>query len=330
MEHTKDKIREFLNKGYGIKRIAKLLIKNPSTIRQHVKELNAQGVKTESRYKKAVPQETEGVGMRSRSMREPKLPMELSTTDQNQPMTIFIDRCHDISIKYPLVNKGQFKIATSILDFPKEIKEGWVSASCGTWQEVKLNNNSYWQRKIKGYYLKYTKKNLIIHVPEVWAKTSKEAIEKAKELSKNFLVNHKGLFTGLLIGGLDYEGKIISQHHAIVKHPVAKMFKDAKESYRDDRLMIDASNNVPELEFIHSKEAEADHKKYTDFANDVIRNNPPNLSQLTAHLIEIDKRLELIAQAQLNTSKTLDIVLKLNTPRMVEETDNIKRPYYMG
>lgn len=298
--NTKRDVAELLAKGLSLRMIASRLHKSVSTIAQHKKELRGR-----------LPQETEVFGSSSRSTPGVKFTPQVTSSQNRTPATtIFSDRAHDISLKYNLIHKGQFK------------------SNLKAWKQIKLKNVTLYGKYIAGWYVRYTGKSLILNVPNIWATTSEEAIGRAKELSIQFLQRNAESFEGLLIGGIDYKCEVISQHHAIVEHPIAKEFKQANQSYRDDRIMIDASNDTPELEFIHSKEGQKDHKKYTEFANDIIRNDSPKLSELTEQLKEIDVRISTLVQTQINTQRQLETFIKINTPS--QPTVTLDKVDYFG
>ena len=111
-------------------------------------------------------------------------------------------------------------------------------------------------------------------------------------------------------------------------YPLAVEFKKENKSYRDDRIMIDASNNNPELETIHPQHAMEDWTIYAKHITDTVKNNPPTLTELTKQLVEVDKRIAVLVDTQVNTQRQLEMFIKANTPKDIKI--DLGKPDYYG
>ncbi len=71
-------------------------------------------------------------------------------------------------------------------------------------------------------------------------------------------------------------GAVQINHLAFQNHPLANIFKEHNVQYKSDRIEIDHSHGIPELETVHKKTAVQDMDKILDYEK-IIRNEKPDV-----------------------------------------------------
>jgi len=87
------------------------------------------------------------------------------------------------------------------------------------------------------------------------------ALEKVVEILADLMTKYKPLQLGYPERVVD----IITQHHAINNKQIREFIQEFQIKYKDDRIQVDCSKGVPEIEFIHPVHAQGDFRKVIDF-----------------------------------------------------------------
>ena len=152
---------------------------------------------------------------------------------------------------------GTFKLVLAYKDF-SEVKNKYIKISNGKYDGFRLDFNEC-------VIIFYTPLKITYYLPCVYGDSISELYTEAYE---KFIVPLKTyletLFPSLKID--QYEiASICINHLALLNHPLAETFKKFNVQYASDRLEIDHSNVIPELETVHKETSVQDMDKILDY-----------------------------------------------------------------
>jgi DNA-binding MarR family transcriptional regulator len=111
----------------------------------------------------------------------------------------------------------------------------------------------------------YSPKTLMFYLPDIYADTIEQIYADAYEKYVLILESYlKQLFPNLKINTYEIASVTIN-HLAYTEHPLAQLFNELNVQYASDRLEIDHSHGVPELETIHKDYAVQDMDLVLEF-----------------------------------------------------------------
>lgn len=111
----------------------------------------------------------------------------------------------------------------------------------------------------------YSPTKIVFYLPDVYGE---EISEIYVRLYEDYIVPLKGyleqIFEGLFVD--EYEiASVTINHLAFMNHPLANCFQEFKFRYSSDRIEVDHSHGVPELETVHKKYSVEDMDKIIDY-----------------------------------------------------------------
>jgi hypothetical protein len=113
----------------------------------------------------------------------------------------------------------------------------------------------------------YSPNKICYYLPDVYGDSISEIYAEAYEQYilplKNYL---EQMFLTLQINQYEIVSVTIN-HIALLNHPLAKIFKEFNVRYESDRIEVDHSHGVPELETVHKKHSVEDMNKILDYEN---------------------------------------------------------------
>jgi len=117
----------------------------------------------------------------------------------------------------------------------------------------------------------YSPTKICFYLPDVYSNSIEEIYAEAYD---NYISPLKGyleqMFQGLQINQYEIASVQIN-HLAYQNHPLAEIFREFNVQYKSDRIEVDHSHGVPELETIHKKHSTEDMDKVLDYEKVVRR-----------------------------------------------------------
>jgi hypothetical protein len=111
----------------------------------------------------------------------------------------------------------------------------------------------------------YTPTKILFYLPDIYIDEIPEVYVAAYE---EYIAPLQGyleeLFPGIKISNYDL-ATITINHLAYMKHPLAECFNQFKVRYVSNRIEIDCSHNIPELETVHKKHSVEDMDKILEY-----------------------------------------------------------------
>lgn len=309
---TKKKVLRLLSEGGNAHSISRRIGRRRSTIIQHLQELENYGLTIKEGYLwKATP-----IGIGYLGGRFPLAMCErkgVGTTDWLQ------DRAHNIKIKFPVLTKPNYNWA------------GWKAND-------KIKNNVFYTRRFGEIVTTYTGASFIFQLPMLRFKDSETAIAEAGRIGIELARKYELEIYGLRLGEPNVKAQLISQHHAVPNEPYAKFLAKHGISYRDEMIDFDASKGSPELEFTDKEKSHLHHKHYINFVKDFSKQEVPKMSDIAkmlskteTEILSTQKQIQVLAQAQLNTTLNLKNVIDLLKPAEHKTVEKLgEKPSYFG
>lgn len=131
--------------------------------------------------------------------------------------------------------------------------------------------------------------------------------------------------------------KRVKAHYADINNSLAKLAikknQIVKINGQDGKvwLLIDNSNDNPELETTHPQDSMHDMQETVGpFFNDLRNNNPPRNSELANFIEKTQTQIQELTQSQIYTQKQLQQLLTILTPNQKEEVRKIEKLDYFG
>jgi hypothetical protein len=158
-------------------------------------------------------------------------------------------RAHKIS--------GKFILKEPYRDF-EEVRDKYIKISNGKYFGFKL--------EVKDCtILFYTSNKICFILSSVYGDSIEEIFASAYETYIHPLKNHlEQIFESLKINNYEI-ASIQMNHFALQHHPLAEVFKEFNVNYSSDRLEVDHSHGVAELETVHKKHSVEDMDKILDY-----------------------------------------------------------------
>jgi len=173
-----------------------------------------------------------------------------------------------------IIRTHNMRFKSKIVRAPEQLQEKLLKSN---WVEHFPNNWTGYRKRIFNCYVLFTPKNVQYILPEIYARTSEQAIDSAVKLVLNIKESLEDEFKGFVLGKPEEVTTLMNQHYANQFDPLAlehwkyKQTNNVTLTYKSDRLNIDFSKGVPELETVHKVHAKDDINKITKFYEDMIR-----------------------------------------------------------
>lgn len=139
-----------------------------------------------------------------------------------------------------------------------------------TWLSVPVKNwTKYLCYSLEGVTVEVTPRFVIFHVHEIFARDSDEGMGIAFKVvgsAVRWLANE---FQGLILGEPYCNARVVTQHHALVEHPLAKKFP-SDFNVQLSRMGFDHSRGVGELEAFDGKYSQDDAMKVMEFTDKLV------------------------------------------------------------
>lgn len=224
-----------------------------------------------------------------------------------------------------------FSVIMKILRLPTQLEKKLLNHN---WIEYNPKNWRAYKKKIEGLYVLWTPKTVQIPAIEVYANTISQAYSEALQRVLLIKQHLEEDYKGLLLGQPEELAYIASQHVAKLYDPLAVSAKLAGYKYKSNRLHIDESKGIPELETVHKIYAKDDMYKITEMYEDIIRGNSiKNISYTLAQLANLQEtqtnQMGMFARAMSEHVKLVQALRKnaevMNHQLAVLEETNFKR-----
>lgn len=203
------------------------------------------------------------------------------------------DRAHNIKVKFMIEEK------------PSDI-EGYLT---GWKKNDKMRNNVFFSKKFGGATVTYTGKSLIFQLPVFKNSSPEMALASAGHLAMQLKQKYEREIPGLSLGKYTTNAQVISQHHAIVGDPFARMCKDMGITFQDDYIDIDASaNNIAEIEFKDKEKGHVHAQNYIEHVKDVILNDVPKMSEIAETMKNIAGKIQESQEVNHDTAVGLNVL----------------------
>lgn len=204
----------------------------------------------------------------------------------------------------------------------------------GNWVAFYPKNRVAYKRRELGCMVIFNPRSVQFMPPEVYAASEAAAFEEALRLVlqvKELLETDE--FPGLVLGDPSQVARVYQQHYARPFDPLAnEYYKNSlktgvQTTYRSERLAVDLSPGLPELETVHRVHAKDDLRKITEFYEQMVRgalswNDLEALRlQLPEWMGDVMQRLDVLAKGELGR----DEVLSHLTGAVVNLTGNLDR-----
>ena len=177
----------------------------------------------------------------------------LNLSPQESPMKI---RAHNMFFKVKIIRKPA--------NLDRRLKEA-------NWIEFYPRNYRAWRKKTEKASLVFKPNVLEIYLGDIYAATQQEAMSKAIKTVLEIIEELEHIYPGLKLAKPEEVARIEKQHFAIQNDPLATLYVQQGKSYRSDRIHIDHSKGIPELETVHKLHASEDVHKITQFYEELIR-----------------------------------------------------------
>jgi len=269
----KYKVLELLSKGGNPHSISREVGRKRSTIIEHLQGLEKLGLAIKGEYLWSITREGKDyLGGRLNLVGYERNGVDVTNWLQ--------DRCHNIKIKYEVIEKPSNRM--------------WLTS----WSKnSKIKNNVFYTKRFGEIVTTFTGKSLIFQLPILKYKNSEIAVAEAGRISIALKDKYEYEIVGLKLGQREVTAQLITQHHAIPQEPYAKFCSKHGISYKDDYIDIDASD-TPELEFTDKDNAHLHHNRYIKQVTDIILNNPPTNSELNNRHEQLLKAVEGLVQVE--------------------------------
>lgn len=225
------------------KEISKILHKSESNISEHLNKMVKLGYLTDSKDLTAKGRDAVSVF--------------LWGYEKNQGKDIDI-RSHSLTFKARIIRFGS--------DFESRIKE------FGSWVCDPLKNWKRYRKEFEGgVKVHITPKSVLFYLPELLGYTPEGIMRKAVELANKIKLSLESDFKGLVIGTPEVIYEVQASHLALRWDWFAKLCSSKNVGFKSDRLVVDHSKGVPELEAINKDYSRDDLRSIMDFYEDLVR-----------------------------------------------------------
>lgn len=218
-------------------------------------------------------------------------PFELTERGKNR-ISIFLTRGVDFAGN---VRGHRFGFVCKILRAPKDLR---VRLEKGGWVVFYPKNREAHKNRLWGCTVIFNPRSVQFMPPEVYASSGDAAFDEAYRLVLKVREHLNSEYPGLVLGP---DTAIYGQEYARMFDPLAMEYlkTSLKEgvnlTYKSDRLAIDLSKKLPELETIHKAHSKDDLRKITEFYEDLVRTDfkIKNVETIEEGLLQFTKQLEL-------------------------------------
>jgi len=198
-------------------------------------------------------------------------------------------RAHDLFFVVDILKKPR--------SFERRLKQN-------NWIAFYPANYRAWRKKIAKANLVFKPRVLEIYLADIYAPTPQKATAEAIKLVLEIIEELEEEYPGLRLGRPTEVARLVKQHYAIEYDPLAILFHTQGRSYRSERIHIDHSKGIPELEVVHNLHAGEDICKIVRFYEEIIREGDFSLKDL--------KELQLMAiQNQIEIQNTLKVIISV-------------------
>jgi len=240
-------------------------------------------------------------------------------------------RSHYLVLKSAIIREAR--------EWAKQAQESWIISHPKNWIEYRKNIFDIMVVKTPNFFFYFFPER----IDDDGFSNVDSFIGKANQLKK-FLEEE---YQGLVLGSPEKVYSIQSQHHAILYDDLAMEYAKTSQkegykiNYQSDRIHIDQSKGIPELETVNKAYALEDLNKLTQSKEDIIR-SPLSFAELVSIVGKIAQaqergqhQLTETATALNATAKLVEISVKLQSqptaPSPQEEPESKpKRPDYVG
>jgi len=196
-------------------------------------------------------------------------------------------RAHDLFFVVDILRKPR--------SFEKRLKQH-------NWIAFYPANYRAWKKKIAKANLIFKPNVLEIYLADIYAPTPQNATAEAIKTVLEIIEQLEQDYPGLRLGKPQEVARLEKQHIAIQHDPLAVLYAQEGKSYRSERIHIDHSHGVPELETVHKTLAGEDIHKITRFYEELVRERDFSIRDL--------KELQLMAiQSQMELKKSLETLI---------------------
>ncbi len=275
-------------------KIAEIVNKSKSTVSEHISKLIRKGYLT-------IDKQLTSKGKRACSV--------FLRGYEKQNRRVIKIRAHDLAFRAPIVRLG------SVNDRIK---------SQGNWVETNLKN---WTKFIRhfsdGVKVHVTPKSVLFYLPELIGSQPETVFNEALSIVLNYSKFLESEFPGLRLGKPDVIAEVQSNHLAIEMDVFARLCAEHGITFNGERLTVDHSKGVPELEATHKDFARDDLRTIFDFYQELVEGSTSwydvdkelkGEGVILKTLKELSKRINFIKERQdaILNALGLDRVVNLN------------------
>lgn len=295
-------------KGMNVRQIGREIGRHKSTVQQHLKELQELKLVYKSGYFWCVSD----VGKKYLG----GLVGLAGYDERGLVVTGWLrnDRAHNIKIKFEVVS----------VPSPDSWLKFWD-------RNDRLKNNVFYTQRFGEVVTTFTGRSLIFQLPPMVFDDSELAVAEAGRIGMALKDKYEGDVEGLKLSGQSISAQLISQHHAIVGEPYARFLSKHGISFRGERVEVDSSVGVPELEFVSSKTSHVDHVRYVEMVEDYLVRGVPKPSELYMLLNKAGVDLAASQAVIKELSAGLAVLVKTQLPVVPSEVvSSGEVPFYVG
>ncbi|MFH0815786.1 MAG: hypothetical protein V1934_03090 [Methanobacteriota archaeon] len=198
----------------------------------------------------------------------PSLKTYLLAPRGKEAITNFI-RGSDEKFVKPIVRAHDVLFKAAVQRFPTD--EELTSAGFSSHDKMKgWQRSKYFGVVLEGVVIEFTTRSLMMLCPEVYGESPDEAKAKAWGKVKKLIEELKKLLPTLSLEEPYHVVTISRQSFALVNDEYARLMRGLRLSHKDERIEVDSSKEVPEMDFVHPASAQEDCTAYLDFIHQVV------------------------------------------------------------